>query len=159
MKLNWFLLHRSPAFSITCQRLLFNTLPQQFSFSSQYWCFVHWVGDYVKGALAMASRNPLTLCWHTNLNVTKNEFYCIKIFFGKKKYCFGVGAWLGFHFITFAGAACQYSLSFAFLNLVPSRKTQHESSKIFFEHSLHVAKPIISFHMLQRALLWTAVCR
>ena len=33
-------------------------------------------------------------------------------------YCFSVGAWLGFDFITFASApCCQYNLSFAFSNL------------------------------------------
>ena len=67
--------------------------------------------------------------------LSKNEFNCIKILFGKKKYCFSVGVWLGFDFITFASAPCQYSLSFAFSNLTYSRKTQHESSEIFFEHA------------------------
>ena len=32
-------------------------------------------------------------------------------------YCFSVGAWLGFDFITFASAPCQYNLSFALSNL------------------------------------------
>ena len=103
-----------------------------------------------KGALAMATRNALTLSAHT----------CIKIFFEKKNiYCFSVGAWLGFDFITFASAPCQYNLSFAFSKLAYSRKTQHESSKIFFEQASHVAKPIIFFRTVQRALLWTAVCQ
>ena len=103
-----------------------------------------------KGALAMATRNALSLAVHT----------CIKTFFEKKNiYCFSVGAWLGFDSITFASAPCQYNLSFSFSNLAYSRKTQHESSKIFFEHSSHVAKPIIFFRTAQRALLWTAVCQ
>ena len=98
----------------------------------------------------MATRNPLSLSVHA----------CIKIFFEKKNiYCFSVGAWLGFDFITFASAPCQYNLSFAFSNLAYSRKTQHESSKIFFEHASHVAKPLIFFRTVQRALLWTAVCQ
>ena len=103
-----------------------------------------------KGALAMATRKPLSLSAHI----------CIKIFFEKKNiYCFSVGAWLEFDFITFASAPCQYNLSFAFSKLAYSRKTQHESSKIFFEHASHVAKPIIFFRTVQRALLWTAVCQ
>ena len=103
-----------------------------------------------KGALAMATRNPLSLSAHT----------CIKVFFEKKYiYCFSVGAWLGFDFITFASAPCQYILSFAFSKLAFSRKTQHESSKMFFEHASRVAKPIIFFRTVQRALLWTAVCQ
>ena len=82
----------------------------------------------------MATRNALSLAVHT----------CIKIFFEKKNiYCFSVGAWLGFDSITFASAPCQYNLSFSFSNLAYSRKTQHESSKIFFEHASHVAKPNI----------------
>ena len=103
-----------------------------------------------KGALAMATRNALSLSVHT----------CIKILFEKKKiYCFSVGAWLGFDSITFVSAPCQYNLSFSFSNLAYSRKTQHESSKIFFEHASHVAKPMIFFRTVQRALLWTAVCQ
>ena len=59
-----------------------------------------------KGALAMATRNALSLSVHT----------CIKIFFEKKNiYCFSVGAWLGFDYITFASAPCQYQPFFFFL--------------------------------------------
>lgn len=40
----WLFFYRSPVYSITCQRLLFNILRQLFSFFSPCWCSEHLVG-------------------------------------------------------------------------------------------------------------------